>query len=87
MLGKIQVKQEYPPATFIDEAVEKYHSLEQEHNMEKKGVKNFKYIAHNSFCIQNSNYETCFYNVQFFVLAVLLTRRLKKTLETHVIMY
>nr|XP_018673312.1 TBC1 domain family member 4 [Ciona intestinalis] len=31
LLGKIQVKQEYPAGNFIDEAVDKYHSLEAEH--------------------------------------------------------
>uniref|UniRef100_H2ZIB0 Uncharacterized protein n=1 Tax=Ciona savignyi TaxID=51511 RepID=H2ZIB0_CIOSA len=31
LLGKIQVKQEFPSPNFIDEAVDKYHSLEKEH--------------------------------------------------------
>nr|CAB3266830.1 TBC1 domain family member 1 [Phallusia mammillata] len=55
MLGKIQVKQEYPPPSFIDEAVDKYHSLEQEHIMEKKGSLDLPDSPFQSVSFQNGH--------------------------------
>jgi len=47
LLGKIQVRQENPADTFIDEAVEKYHKLEMEHfhnlNLDQQAVRDITF--------------------------------------------